>query len=256
MSSLLEKVPEALRQLPQWVLWRYEQRDGAAKPTKVPYTCAGYKASSTNPRDWSSFEYALKMSRRPGFCDGIGFVFTAEDPFCGIDLDNVWPSDAAETPAWAGEILKRFANTYGEASPSDQGYKIWVRARAPRSGKWPVRSGAIEIYDHGRYFAVTGRSNGILTIADHQADVDSLVAYLDEGSRPARSSAPVIPLHIPQGQRHNTLVRIAGSMYRHGMDADVIRDALISTNERRCDPPYEREHIEQIVRSMAGRWTR
>ena len=39
---------DELKALKQWVCWRYECRaDG--KPTKVPVTIAGYRASSTDP---------------------------------------------------------------------------------------------------------------------------------------------------------------------------------------------------------------
>ena len=69
----------------------------------------GYRASVTNPEHWSTFDFAMKMAQRPGFCDGIGFVFTAQDPYAGLDLDNIWPTDAAETPLWAQEILDSVA---------------------------------------------------------------------------------------------------------------------------------------------------
>jgi primase-polymerase (primpol)-like protein len=253
------KLPRELTERRQWILWRYEQRDGAVKPTKVPYTCAGYKASSTNPQHWSSFEYALKMSQRPGFCDGIGFVFTADDPFCGIDLDNVWPSDAAETALWAEGIIQRFADTYGEASPSDTGYKIWCRAKPSRCGKWPIQSGAIEVYNHGRYFAVTGRSNGILTIADHQADIDQLIGNLslpEDVSRKLKDRIQLAPdAEIPRGQRHPRLVSLAGTMWSRGMDPAAIEAALLVVNQNRCVPPYTPGHIHKIAQSTA-RWPR
>src|SRR4051794_16226830 len=118
------KLPPELTERKQWVIWRYEQRTDGAKPTKVPYTCMGYKASDTNPQHWSAFEYALKMSQRLGFADGIGFVFAADDLFCGIDLDNCYPSDAAECVPWAAEILNCFSDTYSEESPSETGVKI------------------------------------------------------------------------------------------------------------------------------------
>lgn len=41
-------VPEALREPPQWVAWRYEERN--SKPTKVPVNPhTGKRASSTSP---------------------------------------------------------------------------------------------------------------------------------------------------------------------------------------------------------------
>ena len=42
------RIPDSLAELDQWIVWRYEQRDGG-KPTKVPYQINGSHASSTDP---------------------------------------------------------------------------------------------------------------------------------------------------------------------------------------------------------------
>jgi putative DNA primase/helicase len=49
-------IPEELKTLPQWVLWKPEQRDG--RLTKMPYTVQGYKASVTDHKNWASFDVA------------------------------------------------------------------------------------------------------------------------------------------------------------------------------------------------------
>lgn len=256
MPIIQANVPDELIALPQWVLWRYIQKPGEPKPTKVPHTCMGYRASHSNPDHWSTFEFALKAAARPGFADGVGFVFTADDPYCGIDLDNVWQSDADEGAEWATEILERFNDTYLEESPSGHGVKIWCQAKAPRCGKWPVEYGAIEIYDRNRFFTVTARSNRVLTVADHQQDIERLIQNLGNNGN-AAGRAPVIRIDrcIPQGQRHNTLVSLAGSMWRRGMCVGAIEAALLKTNEEQCDPPHSPEHVHKIVESMQ-RWER
>jgi primase-polymerase (primpol)-like protein len=255
MSIIRSHIPAELIEWKQWLIWRYVQKSGTDKPAKVPHTCTGYQASSMNPDHWSSFEFALKAAARPGFADGIGFVFTVDDPYCGIDLDNVWQSDADEGAEWTQGILERFKDTYGEASPSNTGFKIWCKAKTPKCGKWPVQSGAIEIYDNGRFFTMTGRSNSVPIIADHQADIEALVENLEEHRRESRPQARVIPDVIPQGRRHNTLVSLAGTMWKRGMSAEAVAAALLETNHRQCDPPYAPEHIRKIVASMAN-WSR
>jgi primase-polymerase (primpol)-like protein len=247
------KLPAELTERKRWVLWRYEQRADGGKPTKVPYQCTGYKASVTNPDHWSSFDYALKMSQRPDFADGIGFVFTADDPFCGIDLDNVWQSDADEGAAWGIEILERFGDTYIEESPSGHGVKIWCRGKLPHGGRsWPIGHGAVEIFDQSRFFTTTGRSNQIHVVTDHQADIDSLVEYLGAGRS---ASPPMVTGTIPYGTQHHTLVSLAGTMWRRGMTLEAIEAALQVTNATQCERPGPPENIHKIVLS-AARWER
>jgi primase-polymerase (primpol)-like protein len=247
----LDRIPRELRERPCWVLWRYEMRDGTL--TKVPCTCQGYRASVTNPKTWSKFDAVLRAFARPGFADGIGFVFTSLDLLTGLDLDHVWQSEGAEGAPWALGIIERFGDTYMEASPSDTGLKIWCKARAPRCGRWPVEGGAIEIYDRARFFAVTGRSNGVLAITDHQGDVATLVENLDEGRR--QQVRIVIPGVIPQGKRHPALVSLAGTMWKRGMCLEAIEAALLITNERQCEPPYSPKHIHKIAKGIE-RWDR
>jgi primase-polymerase (primpol)-like protein len=253
----VKNIPEELIERRQWVIWRYVQKPGKPKPDKVPHTAMGYRADATCPDHWSSYEVVLERSQRPGFCDGIGYAFSPDDPYTGIDLDNVWQSDADEGAPWAMRILERFADTYGEASPSDHGVKLWCRAKSPRCGKWPIEHGAIEVYDHSRFFTVTGRSGKVHIITDHQSDVEALVANLDEnleeGQRQAQARA--IPEVIPKGQRHRALVSLTGTMFRRGMTAEAIEAALLVTNEKQCDPPYPPEHVHKIVASTA-KWKR
>src|SRR5713101_3670524 len=150
------RVPDDLRELDQWVVWRYETRNG--RPTKVPYQVTGELASSTNASTWTFFESAMECWHRfPRRHDGIGFVFSATDPYCGIDLDNCL-DDQSNPKTWAGPILGGFFDSYMEDSPSGRGVKIWVRAKLPGPGRSKKERGeGIEIYDSGRYFTVTGR---------------------------------------------------------------------------------------------------
>ena len=254
----MKSIPEELMRLAQWVLWRYEDR-GGPKPTKVCYQARRrlYCARTNDPRTWASYETAVEMLQfHTGHMDGIGFVFAENDPFCGIDLDRIWLSDADEGAAWAIRILEQFADTYSEVSPSDSGVKIWCKAKAPRSGSWPIEHGAIEIYDHARYFAVTGRSGRVHVITDHQEDVELLIANLD-GDHHDHQEQGVrrIDATIPYGTQHNALVSLGGTMWRRGMSLEAIEVALLKVNETQCEKPGPPENIRRIVASMQG-WKR
>ena len=59
---------------------------------------------------------------------------------------------------WADEIVKDFA-TYAETSPSGTGIKLFCIGELPteKTGtRRPFETGVVEIYHHGRFFAVTG----------------------------------------------------------------------------------------------------
>src|SRR5215472_7763116 len=55
---------------------------------------------------------------------------------------------------------------------------------------------------------------------------------------------------IPNGARHDTLVALAGMMRRLGLSADEILPSLWAVNERRCEEPRTREHVQKIADSM------
>jgi len=86
MNVKLENIPEELKQRPQWVLWRYVGR-GDEKPAKVPLTTEGRFAKVNDPTTWATYEDAVAAVEHIQ-CEGIGFVFTEDDPYCGVDIDN------------------------------------------------------------------------------------------------------------------------------------------------------------------------
>ena len=56
---------------------------------------------------------------------------------------------------------------------------------------------------------------------------------------------------IPQGQRNNALVSLAGRLRAAGSDDVDLREALREANRSRCDPPLPDSEIASIARSVA-----
>jgi putative DNA primase/helicase len=159
------KIPPELRERDQWVVWRYEERDG--KPTKVPYRAANscQRASTTDPATWAGFEQAVAVED----ADGIGFVFSEEDPYTGIDLDDCI-DERGEVHAAAAMIVAELAS-YTERSPSGRGLHIIVRAELHSDRNKTSRTpwgGDFEVYNGGRFFTITGDGDG--EIAPRQLD--------------------------------------------------------------------------------------
>ena len=131
-SSIADaELPDALVEREQWVCWREEERDG--KPTKVPVTpgSSGF-ASSTDPDTWRSFEAAVEYVET-GDVEGIGFVFTDDDPIVGVDLDDCREPDTCEAEPPAQDIIDRL-DSYTEISPSGTGFHVLLRGNFPRAG--------------------------------------------------------------------------------------------------------------------------
>ena len=142
--------PAELRRLHQWVLWKYETRDG--KLTKPPYQGNGYPASSTDPDTWVSFDDALAAYHAGGGTfSGIGVVVREENGLVGIDLDHcVDPETGIED--WAQAIVDAL-DSYTEISPSGTGLRIFIYAKLPPDGR---KRGNFECYSSGRYLTITG----------------------------------------------------------------------------------------------------
>jgi len=142
-------IPGELESEDRWVPWRWESRNG--KWTKVLVNAAsGCRASSTDPSSWSRFEQAVRYAQEKRL-PGAGFVFTGS-PFAGVDLDSCRDPETGRLEEWAREIAAKL-HSYTEASPSGTGVKVFVRGALPPGRR---RKGRIEMYDSGRFFAVTG----------------------------------------------------------------------------------------------------
>lgn len=143
-----------LNQFPQWVCWRYVERDG--KPTKPPINPHnGSYANHSDSSTWGTWREAYNSYKRNGY-NGIGFVFTANDPFTGVDIDDCLDGDGQMLPV-AQDIVTRL-NSYTEVSPSGKGVKIWVVGTVPEGRKVQLSGGcSIEFYSRERYFTITGK---------------------------------------------------------------------------------------------------
>lgn len=144
------RVPIEMTEYKQWVLWRRVEVNG--RTAKMPISpWSGKAAACDKPQTWSTFQHACVARKRFG-SDGIGFVFTEADPFCGIDLDKCREKNGRISE----ESLRliRHMSSYAEISPSGDGIHIIIRAQLGTAGR---RTAGVEVYAAGRYFTMTGR---------------------------------------------------------------------------------------------------
>jgi putative DNA primase/helicase len=147
-----EGIPLELKALSQWVVWRYFWQKGKwDKPLLQSHT--GNLASHSSPKTWSTYQAAVNAYLFNGAnLDGIGFVFTKENGFVGVDLDDCRDPQTGVIEPWAQEIIDQF-NTYTEISTSGTGVHLIGQGTLPGQG---VKTASIEMYDHVRYFCTTG----------------------------------------------------------------------------------------------------
>ena len=166
-------VPAELFEYKQWVLWRRVEVNG--RIAKLPISpWSGKAAACDKPETWSTYRHVC-YARRKFRSAGIGFVFTAADPFCGIDIDRCRTA-RGEIEAAAQALIRRMSS-YTELSPSGSGIHIVVKAKLPGPGR---RTDNLEVYDSGRYFTITGRqvAESPLCLQQRQQEIDELIAGL------------------------------------------------------------------------------
>lgn len=253
LPETFEMIPAELRALPQWVCWRYEQKENERKPRKIPIVAeSGHWAKVNDPMGWCAFEAAWQAAKASGGTLGIGFMFTADDHYFGIDLDHAI-TEAGELVPEAQQIIETMAS-YAEVSPSGSGVKLIVKAVKPASAR--SRSDVlgpplvVELFDQGRFFTITGQTldADIDLVPDRQREVDELCDRLWPSRPPAPAAsagrmAPIVsggphlvtrckkylvkcPDAISGKGGHNRTYHAACMCYRFGLTDDQAREVM------------------------------
>lgn len=131
---------------PQFVVWRLV--DGK----KLPYSpIHGGLASSTNPKDWGSYEQALAAATSGA---GVGFVFTERDPFWFLDIDGAWSGTSWSSTAL--EICAALPGAAMEVSQSGTGLHLIGSGAPPADHANKNTPLHLELYTKERFVALTG----------------------------------------------------------------------------------------------------
>ena len=222
----LAKVPACLKELPNWVRWRMETRNG--RPTKVPYQLDGRKAISTDSSTWNTFDRCV-AGGPIGSTQGVGFALTGSGFTC-VDLDHSVDPDTGELTPETQKIVRLF-DSYTERSPN-AGLHIWLLGSVPDDG--PKRKGKYEAYSTDRYITITGQhlSGTPFCINERQTQLDQFIAeYMTKADKALKPDAPV-------AQRDSDSPRYTVSL----SDVDVISTALRAKNG------------DAFQRLLAGQW--
>ena len=147
------KLPYQLQELtlyPNWVVYRFFK--SKVLTSKLPFDPINHIPARTNePNTWTTFEIANNTLRSHSY-NGIGFVFSENDPYIGIDLDNCIHFNQIND--FAHKILN-ILNSYTEYSPSKTGLHIICKSNTIN---YPIgiKKDKIEVYNINRFFTITG----------------------------------------------------------------------------------------------------
>jgi hypothetical protein len=272
----LDNIPKSLTELRQWVVWKMARRSPDDKEeTKLPFQINGDFAEADNPETWCSWGSA-RSAYQYGDYRGVGFEFSVDDPFCGVDLDKCRNPKTGKVSEWAREIILKFAS-YAEVSPSETGVKIFCRGKSPfdrgRKKKFPElekvcddpKDVAIEIYDQRRYFAVTGwRLGGVPhEPTECQEHLEWLKSkYFNDDPKPvqdfrsgdavferARKYLEKLPAAVSGSNGHGATFHAACVLVLGFELSESEAMSLMREYNARCQPSWSERELEHKVKS-------
>lgn len=199
-----ERYPDGIRDLDCWIVWAFDnvgrKRPRAPWITETSYPVSWGKDADVRPE--TSFEEANRWAGfgRVDLRDLAPFPDDEEDarlklgiilpheppepPIAQVDLDDVRDPDTGEINEYAQSIIERL-DAYTMISVSGTGIHCYVRAALPdRMGKFvepfdlsDPMAGQIEIYDHGRFAAITGAHvDGTPTdVPERQSEIEEII---------------------------------------------------------------------------------
>lgn len=220
----------------QWVLHR----------EKVPMQPNGIHASSTSAATWSAFDECAQTLVGGDF-SGVGFVFSPDDDYVGIDFDHVLDEMGEIIDPRIAEMVAEL-DSYTEISPGGDGLHVFVKGTLPSS----IKTDHVEMYSEGRYFTVTGShyAGAPETINHATGAVEAILGRLRATKPKAR--LPLIGESIGEGSRHNFIVARAAELREKGLSETELLGAVTALNESRCNPPLPDDEVRDII-EWAGR---
>ena len=221
---MYEKIPAELKTLRCWICWKGIPDDESGKLRKIPVNALdGTAAKSNDPSTWTDFDTAVEASRE---FSGIGFVFDGKSGYFGVDLDGI--GDSLEqfrngiTENIAGEFIHTL-QSYTEVSQSGHGIHIICRGSLPSGGR---RRNAVEMYENGRYFIMTGNAITDYPITDCTDSIKALhEKYIGGGSTPVQPKAPA-----PSGGLNGDISEILGKL-RNSKQGALFNDLMAGNFE-------------------------
>ena len=155
-----ETIPQELRNLKQWGLFELKWVEARKKNTKIPINpYDGSAGKSNDPNTWSDFDTAMRALNDVERADGLAFYFA--NGYVGLDIDHIdsnledWRAGDNDPNNLVNKFQDLTDNTYMEVSQSGTGIHAIFKGKIPGKRR---RKGNYEMYQTGRFFALTGNN--------------------------------------------------------------------------------------------------
>jgi len=167
-----DNIPADLAVRQQWLLWKFEAKEGQVKPGKIPYYVMGGRRTGGQGDDRDRQRLAtLAVVRRAyerGGWSGIGFAFLPDDGLIGIDIDGAIDPETGAVTDRCANIIKACAS-FTEYSPSGKGVHIIVQGTTETNKSNDI---GLEVFCGCQFFTFT---------ANRYPDTVADVVPIDEG---------------------------------------------------------------------------
>lgn len=237
-----KNIPDELKACRQWICHK----------DKIPKSpLYNGNAKPTDPATWGSYEQAIRAVSRYGY-SGLGFVFAADSPYCGIDIDHCIDRETGEINRNALDIVE-IMDSYTERSPSGTGlHIIYKGAEHPewkRKIKDALGSGAdLEMYQSGRYFTVTGNKYGS---QNHINERDGFAGLIQKTYMNEEPKAQYDPKYYKQNNKVADVENTAKAL-RNERDADGSEKSICAVKSGAQALRSDSEIITLASRSNKG----
>lgn len=155
-----QNIPQELRNLKQWGLFELKWVEARKKNTKIPINpYDGSAGKSNDPNTWSDFDTAMRALNDIERADGLAFYFA--NGYVGLDIDHIdsnledWRAGDNDPNNLVNKFQDLTDNTYMEVSQSGTGIHAIFKGKIPGRRR---RKGNYEMYQTGRFFALTGNN--------------------------------------------------------------------------------------------------
>ncbi len=201
--------PPELLTRQQWLIWKFVQKPGQKKPSKMPYYASGairtgQQGSEQDRNALVDYDTAV-LAMQQHQADGLGFAFLPNDGLIGIDIDGALNDDVDPKRRERAHKIIEACASYTEYSPSRNGVHIIVNGNTET---FKSNELGIEVFCGRQFFTMSG--NAYPGTPDHVATISP--ETLDRLRNTVKQQAIQQPARTPQQPPANDRIKLESAL--------------------------------------------